>query len=196
MTMLKLFGEPRHCDAAFYAGLPLADHINQPEHALRLYVAAAYVLYYARFAGCTSVSDLGCGNGGLLEHVGRSLGPDVRLRGYDLLPANVADARARGLSVELRDLVAEPLAEGERPDLAVMTQTLEHLLDPEAFLRNARHLVVATVPCNENAERHYGQHLWAWTGGSFGKMFLRAGFQVLVSAQVARVQLVVAGRNT
>ena len=174
----RFFEEPRCHDRAFYDNRPAADHINQASSALRIHLAVGYAAYVVRFQKVRSVGDFGCGTGGGLMLLSRSLLPEgVRLYGYDLCPANVEMARSRGLDVVRRDFVNE---EVEWPELMIMTETLEHLIDPHGFLKRIPRgtWVVLTVPLADDGKRHDTTHLWGWTEKSFPRMCAAAGFDV------------------
>ncbi len=77
--------------------------------------------------------DLGCGDGKLTVLLRDILRP-VRLRGFDVNPALVRRARARGIDAQQMNL-EERVPEG---DLAVVWGVLHHLNDPEACLARIR----------------------------------------------------------
>jgi len=78
--------------------------------------------------------DLGCGAGLLSEPLAR-LGADVT--GLDAAPENIAAARhhaaGQGLAIDYRAGGIESLA-GERFDLVVSMEVIEHVADPAAFI--------------------------------------------------------------
>lgn len=80
--------------------------------------------------------DIGCGGGLLAEPMAR-LGAEVV--GIDAVERNIAVARSHaatsGLAIDYRVATAEALAEaGERFDLVLNMEVVEHVADPEAFL--------------------------------------------------------------
>ena len=191
----KFFDEPRCHDTAFYDTRAAADHINQAASALRIHIAAAYAAYIARFHGVRSVGDFGAGTGGLLMLLQGSLLPEgLRLYGYDLCPANVAVAQERGLDVVQRDFVNEGV---EWPDLLVMTETVEHLVDPHGFLKRIPRgtWAVFTVPLADDGKRHDKTHLWGWTEKSFPRMCMAAGFDVHIWDEMLDKFQVLVGRK-
>ena len=189
----KLFDKPHSYTAAWYATLPLADHLNQQGHALRIYVAAAYAAWYVRFRGATSVGDFGAGNGGLLDSIKGLLPAPVRMWGYDLLPDNVRDAQANGRPVTLCNFLTEKV---EWPQLLLLTEVVEHLVDPVAFLRSVPSgtYVIATVPNYENDMQHFEHHLWAWDMGGFMDLFMRSGIDIENLAVSDKINLIAGKR--
>ncbi len=90
----------------------------------------------------TSIVDIGCGNGVLLEEIRRHY-PGLRLTGIDLSEAQIEINRTRDPSIEwiaadAQQSVASSL--DNRFDIVVPSEVVEHLDDPVTFLRNAARL--------------------------------------------------------
>jgi 2-polyprenyl-6-hydroxyphenyl methylase/3-demethylubiquinone-9 3-methyltransferase len=86
-----------------------------------------------------SIVDIGCGGGILSEPLAR-LGADVT--GLEPAGQNLAAARAHaeagGLAIDYRaDTIEAVAAEGARFDVVLAMEVIEHVPDPEAFLRAA-----------------------------------------------------------
>jgi len=89
------------------------------------------------------ILDIGCGGGILSEPLAR-LGADMT--GIDPAEENVAAARAHaeaaGVAVDYRAATAEALADaGERFDLVLAMEVVEHVADVELFVRRAGEMV-------------------------------------------------------
>jgi 2-polyprenyl-6-hydroxyphenyl methylase/3-demethylubiquinone-9 3-methyltransferase len=87
--------------------------------------------------------DIGCG-GGLLSEPMTRLGFSVT--GVDASPRNIATARThaaeQGLEIDYRAGTAEALAErGERFDIVLNMEVVEHVAEPGAYLRDTAQLV-------------------------------------------------------
>jgi len=183
MKVYKFFkdGEPKFHDAKFYRDRPVSDHIHEVAHRERLLRTCGEIEYLFRIdPALKSLTDLGAGNGGLLNEL---KGVVPKAVGYDLSPLAVEDGKKRyGVDLRLLDFVNE-FEKVEVGDVICMNETLEHLVDPWAVLEKVQKTkakwVVASVPAGENAERHYEFHLWAWEPPSFGHMFRSLGFEVL-----------------
>jgi trans-aconitate methyltransferase len=195
----RLFEEgtiPEWTTAAWYEGRARAPHLEQPGHRDRLLAAADYVAWCVEARGSRTAVDLGCGDGGLLSVLSRFPFKSFACWGYDLSPEAVEAARAdRGVRAELLDFVAE---EPLWADVAVLTETLEHLVDPHAMLRRVRghaSFVVASSPRMETAERHYEFHAWAWDAPGYLAMFAAAGWRAVFHEPVSWFQVLLAERD-
>lgn len=109
---------------------------------------AATILDCLRVGAPESIVDLGCGNGGLLGEIAARF-PKAVLAGVDLSPRQTDDNRKRmpahqWVALDLdRPMPAPPAFEriAQGFDAVVASEILEHLDQPEVFLRNARRLV-------------------------------------------------------
>ena len=189
----RLFDEgtvPEYTTPEWYEGREHAPHLEQPGHRERLMQTAAYVAQAAFGRGLRTVVDLGAGDGGLLS----LLGPAFRAWGYDLMPANVAAAKERGVDVRLGDVIGDAV---DWADIAVCTEMLEHLVDPHDFVRaiaeNCRALVCSS-PADERPGRAYEYHTWCWDEAGYRALVEQAGFVVKAHRRVNRFQVLMAVR--
>ena len=141
-----------------------APHLEQPMHEARLKKVAECV----KNLRPRTVTDLGCGDGGLL-----SLIRDIPSRGYDFQPSNEDGWQERRVSADQLDFVAHPecIIWGE---LVVMTEVLEHLADPHAMVELASKYakyVVASSPFGETPEYHAEEHAWGWDREGYENLF-------------------------
>jgi trans-aconitate methyltransferase len=172
-----------------------APHLEQGAHQERLGVAAQLVQDAALRVAGARVSDLGCGDGGLLSLV-QNL-PNVHSAwGYDFTPANVVGWEERHVRAELVNFIAdrELLRLGE---IVVLTEVLEHLADPHDLLRWLRRtepvrFVVASSPRNENDQVYDGSHAWAWDDAGYRKLFNDVEFTVIDHRSLGIFQVVLA----
>jgi hypothetical protein len=179
----KAFVKPHSHDALFYKNLELADHINQDNHRPRLMQVLDYIVELASGDSNLNICDFGCGNGGLIREIENKL-PN-KIWGYDLLPANVDDAHSKGntRNISYKDFVTDEVGL-EYPDIAICTEVLEHLVDPDTFLKkllnNNVQCIVASSPDYETPNYHAPFHLWVFNGDSYKEMFEQAGWKVIL----------------
>lgn len=178
---------PKHTTPDWYAGRDRAPHLEQDGHRQRLLLARDLILDATARYGIRTVSDMGCGDGGLLSLL------TIPCWGYDLQPSNVeAGRRERGVTIRWADVLTDDVEWG---DLAVCTEMLEHLIDPHQFVRNIpSRAVVASSPATETAGHHYEFHTWAWDHAGYRTLFEQAGYQVVRHEQSTSFQVLLAVR--
>lgn len=179
----KTFINPHSHDEDFYMDIDLADHINQQEHRPRLMQVLDFVSQLTSEDSRLTICDFGCGNGGLIREIESNISNKVW--GYDLLPANIKDAHSKGNTenIKYKNFITD--TEGiEYPDIAICTEVLEHLVDPDEFLvrllNNNVQCVVASSPDYENPNYHAPFHLWIFNGDSYKEMFEKTGWKVIL----------------
>lgn len=98
-----------------------------------------------------SVVDLGCGEGIVAERLAALPAPPA-YRGLELNPVALAEARKRlpGLTFEGADLLKRLPIAGERADLALCLEVVEHLDDPDLGVRRiadwTQRVAIISVP--------------------------------------------------
>jgi hypothetical protein len=186
--------------AEFHADRERAPHLEQDVHRPRLEKAADFVTTAATTLHCqgnnhVTVSDLGCGDGGLLSLL---LHDNVMESwGYDFQPSNQSGWIERGVRASKADVFGADRDNIEYGDIVVCTEVLEHLADPHGALRHiagvprVRYLV-ASSPWTETPESHDACHCWAWDQTGYRELVEQAGFTVLRHAEVGMFQVVMA----
>lgn len=196
MTEWRLSTEeiPHVSTAEFHADRERAPHLEQAFHQERLYLAAEYIREASERIGSATVSDLGCGDGGLLSLVQGY--PEVaRAWGYDFCPANEQGWRERGVEAYPIDVFNGSYGLVAMGDIVVMTETLEHLADPHQALRRARResrYLVCSSPWNERPGMHSPEHAWAWDMPGYADMIRAAGWGITRHEQAGLFQVVLA----
>lgn len=94
----------------------------------------------------STVLDVGCGDGRLLEHLTQTR--NVKGFGIDVSPEAVRMASERGVAAEVGDVLTwQP---DKEYDYVVMSEVLEHLPNPEQVIDKARHCfrraIIASIP--------------------------------------------------
>jgi hypothetical protein len=177
MSEWRLFEEgtiPDFTTREFFDNHPWVSPLHQAGHEERTVMAECAIRDLVSQHAITSLTDLGCGDGDLMRRL-QDLG--IPMRGYTAGRENVQRAHMAGLNVQLHDFIAEPF---EYDDLIVMTEVLEHLLDPHGFLAQLdSQFIVVSSPSAETGEWHYYHHAWAWDLEGYRTFVENAGWQIL-----------------
>lgn len=196
----KLFdGEVAEVSTAeFHAGRERARHLEEPGHKARLTHAALLVDVAVRMAAMKglppTVSDLGCGDGGLLSLLA---GRGFTAWGYDFCPANVAGWDERRVTAEFLDVFGADQAKARLGSVTAVTEVLEHLTNPAGALRwiaSWSRFVVASSPWDETPEQHDECHAWAFDRDGYADLLTTGGFRILRHYDVGRFQLILGMR--
>jgi hypothetical protein len=199
MAEWKLFdGDvPYVSTAEFHADRERAPHLEQPAHRPRLEHAAGLVLaavqLVARGGARATVSDLGCGDGGLLSLIQ----DHTTAWGYDFAPANVAGWAERGVTAEALDVFGADRDAVKFGDITVMTEVLEHLADPHGVVRwvgEHSPFIVASSPWGERPDWHDECHAWAFDRVGYRALIEQGGYRILRHDPVGQFQVVLGMR--
>ena len=200
MTEHKLFEGtiPYVSTAEFHADRERAPHLEQEWHRPRLERAAQFIQRFGAVNPVT-VSDLGCGDGGLLQLLDGMLEVSASW-GYDFAPANAAGWRERQVTAEALDVFGADWGQVLFGDVVVMTEVLEHLADPHRVLRLLKESgdrehgfvsgLVVSSPWNEGPGNHSPEHAWAWDRDGYAAMITAAGWTVVRHDTVGLFQVV------
>lgn len=166
----------------FHNDREAAPHIDQ--HGMqrdRLLLAADIVLDMCEEYSIKTVSDLCCGDGGLLQYLKPSFDKrNIQSWGYEFQPANITQAtNLRDVDVRYANVVEDDIEFGE---LCIMTECLEHFEDPHAMVRkvaeNSKAIVISS-PNGETPEAHYEFHTWGWSWPAYENLLTQAGYEVV-----------------
>jgi hypothetical protein len=184
MAEYKLFegDTPYVSTSEFHSHRPRAFHLEEDGHRERLYTAREFVGKAAEWdGGQVSVSDLGCGDGGLLSILQDM--PEVsRCWGYDFQPSNAAGWQERGVTASLADAFGKDRDVIQYGRVVVTTEVLEHLADPHGAIEHFAYTsdyLVASSPYDEHADSHDECHAWAWDLEGYRNMVESNGFRVI-----------------
>jgi 2-polyprenyl-3-methyl-5-hydroxy-6-metoxy-1,4-benzoquinol methylase len=199
VTEYRLTAEPvpQVSTFAFHRDRERAPHLEQPAHQGRLYRAADFVaLAVAELGGeDIRISDLGCGDGGLLSLI-KGL-PGTKSWGYDFAPANAAGWKERGVTARALDVFGQDWDQVQTGHVVVMTEVLEHLADPHGVLRRLHtpegpRRLVCSSPWNESPGMHDACHAWAWDLEGYTALLQQAGWTIDRHEQTGMFQVVLA----
>jgi len=168
----------------FHNDREAAPHIEQ--HGMqrdRLLLAAAFVLELCtdEANGIRTVTDVCCGDGGLLEYLSPFLKQQgIDSWGYEFQPSNIKDGvNKRGVDVRYADVANEDIELG---DLTIMTECLEHFHKPHEMVQKVAEqskYIVVSGPNGEVPEAHYEFHTWGWSWPAYENLIQQAGYNVL-----------------
>jgi SAM-dependent methyltransferase len=181
-------GESEFTTARWYQDRDAAHHLEESTHEQRL-VNSAWLVKQAIEMGAKTAVDLGCGDGGLLQLL-KNMG--IKSWGYDLMPKNIDYAvNIRGVDARYTDFNSDDIEYG---DIAIMTEVLEHMIDPHKILRElpSKYLVVSS-PYNETDTNHYEFHLWAWDKEGYDNLIQQGGYKIINKVYSAGWSQVVLG---
>lgn len=194
MTEWKLFeGDVApFTDDEFYRDREAAHHMEQEGHRERLLKALEYAQYAQQELDCKRFSDLGCGDGGLVEE-GHTRG--LHIWGYDMQPQNVIYAQeSRGVDVRLTDF--EKDSEIYYGDCSIVTEVLEHVSDPHGLVRDLpSRVIIASSPVWETGDNHYEFHNWAFDKEGYASLIEQGGYEVIKHEEVWLSQIILGVRR-
>jgi trans-aconitate methyltransferase len=166
---------PAFTRPAFFARHPWVDPVCQRGHAERTDMVADLVAEVVEAYGVETVTDVGCGDGALLQKIHARV--PVRAWGYDVGAQNIHVASTlRCVDARLADFTRDELEYGQ---LVVATEVVEHLVDPRGFIRSLPGaLLVLSSPFDEDDRTHYEHHAWAWDEAGYAEMVEACGWTV------------------
>lgn len=173
-------------EAAFYSGRYPDGyrHDGWPDHVER--VAASVELIRRYGSQIRTAADLSCGDGAILKGIASGL---EAVYMSDLNPVAIRDqeAVARAGAGLVRafssGILPDSLAKLPEPvDLFVLSETLEHMDDPDSLLSlltgHARYLFLST-PLDESVREGNPEHYWSWGQNDIHDMLLETGWSPL-----------------
>jgi ubiquinone/menaquinone biosynthesis C-methylase UbiE len=128
------------------------DHVKWDEHRTRIAWTIRRLQHFIDLRPeITRVVDLSCGDGAILT----GLSVTNKVFG-DLVQADHLTIPASAAEISVRE---------NHGDLLICSETLEHLDDPDEFLRNAQEnfkFIAISTPLGEDFPEKNGEHYWGW----------------------------------
>lgn len=149
------------------------DHARWHEHTLRIGVTSALARWLVGHAGLASAADLMCGDGAVLDALADLIPAESHRRWY-------GDLTVGPNALDVIGPIEETAQTMPSVDLAVLTEALEHLDDPDLVLKllraKAKRLILSTPvdAWNDTNPEHY----WAWSRADVEEMLRSVGWVV------------------
>jgi len=157
-------------------------HDRWPDHIERVKASADLIDRYR--GAIRSAADLSCGDGALLNMISRYLGRAIfgDLNGAPVSAIVSCSAESiRHLPAGILPSTLDHLTD-DPVDLFVLSETIEHMDDPDALLRaiapHARYLFLST-PLDEPASTGNAEHYWGWGQADVHEMLQANGWNPL-----------------
>lgn len=182
MTRIRLRDARPEGEAAYYARVYPDGyrHDSWPDHVERVKASADMI---ERYAGqIRTAADLSCGDGALLNMISRRLTRAV-LGDLNGVPTSaVTGCRAQVLETIGTAALPDSLKHLEPVDLFILSETLEHMDNPDALLARligvSRYLFLST-PVSESVDSGNLEHYWSWGITDVYDMLHAAGWEPL-----------------
>jgi len=151
------------------------DHTHWSDHVERVKWTIAHGIQFAREVNAVNLVDLSCGDGAILRGIA------AELPGSTTLFGDLVDADHIHMTGPIEKTILSVQSEWPA-DLLVMTETLEHLQDPDTVLRAARsrfRAILVSTPIDEDNEVHGDnvEHYWSWGTDDISGMLTEAGWR-------------------
>lgn len=180
MTRIRLRAARPEGEAAFYSQTYPDGYRHEvwPDHVERVAASVDLIRQYRK--QIRTAADLSCGDGAIL----RTLAPDLdRVHLGDLNPVAPGDWPDGPAWTLEPGVLPDSLANLTEPvDLFVLSETIEHVDDPDGLLRairkHARYLFVST-PVEERADSGNVEHYWSWGVADVHAMLTDSGWSPL-----------------
>jgi 2-polyprenyl-3-methyl-5-hydroxy-6-metoxy-1,4-benzoquinol methylase len=162
-------------DDDFYRDREAAHHMEQAGHRDRLIRCLDFAIHAKEKLECNTFSDLGCGDGGLVE-AGAQKG--LKIWGYDMQPKNIEYGLAHRIA-DIRLTNFETDSTIQYGDCSILSEVLEHVSDPHGLVRDLpSRVIVASSPFGETDESHYEFHNWAWDDKGYAALIEQGGYEI------------------
>lgn len=155
------------------------QHHVWPDHIERVDESVQMISQYSQML--RTAADLSCGDGAIIKRLDLK---EAYLADLNGPPAGLATEMVQGGCWKVVNLGSVALPDSlwklpEKVDLIILSETLEHVPDPDDLLRTAahfgRHLFLST-PVDEPADSGNREHYWGWGQDDIHGMLQQSGW--------------------
>lgn len=154
---LRAFHTPEKLAEIYRAGY---DHTKWEGHRERIKKTTAELDRFAAEVGACTVADLSCGDGAVVNN---------SIRSWSRI--TLGDFATTGP-------IEEAIKQTSPTDMFVLSETLEHIADPDSLLleirKVAKHLLLTTPVNDQDVENE--EHYWSWDVEGVGSMLRDSGW--------------------
>ena len=158
------------------------SNLTWANHAARTLVTGGLIAWAAPDTLC----DPACGDASIEEAAYR-LRPFTFAHLADISGAQIQSLMPNFPCATNRQDAFTTLKDPRHFDMVVLTEILEHLVDPDAALRLARQkatMLVASSPIGDPEHGGNHEHLWAWDEEGYGEMLRETGWTEVLRSTV------------
>jgi hypothetical protein len=183
VTRIRLRDARSAADEAAYYARVYPDgyrHTVWGDHVERVKASADMIERYRN--RISTAADLSCGDGALLNMISRHLTRAVLGDLNDVPISAVVGCQAQVLETIGAAMLPDSLTNLEPVDLYILSETLEHVDDPDGLLRRLTehaHYLFLSTPLNESADSGNLEHYWSWGQDDLHRMLEDSGWNPL-----------------
>lgn len=144
------------------------DHTRWEDHKDRINKTIDFALRHA--PAPSSIMDLSCGDAAIAR--GIQQGRDIPVVLGDFVPGNEFVGPIERTLLDIEDA-------GVETDMFILSETLEHLDNPDMVLRHIRECsnsLLLSTPCDETIPNP--EHYWAWGAADVANMLFSANWEI------------------
>jgi hypothetical protein len=152
------------------------DHTAWAEHRQRVEWTVRAGIALVEHLQAVSLVDLSCGDGAVLRGIQAGVKHETKLTFGDLVRADHIDL----IGPIENSIMHFNVVSGVDGRMLVLTETIEHLEDPDKILRIAREAfssLLVTTPIDETVAHGNQEHYWGWSVADVDEMLTVAGWR-------------------
>lgn len=152
------------------------DHTAWPDHILRVSETVSLTRWLISSVGILSAADLACGDGAVLDGLADLIPEQARYYGDLATRLSMRGSEVARGPIEQTIEIIPPV------DLAILTEAVEHLDNPDSVLKllrgKAQHLILSTPVGMQPgmSDESNPEHYWQWERADVEEMMTAAGW--------------------